>query len=216
MKIKWDQHKSNKWWETTWQKVVFSLWGDTEGGEEEQEALQSPPFSCLCLFPSFSSHSIIISLFLHIPLSQFLLSLPLSHPYIFLPPFSLSQNMKSCMSSQPELKKRKKRKNFLSNNSDALLNLINEAWETWSYNTLVSIKEHKGDWLLPDAAGCLGTKRTHTCNPFGFGATLSVQWVPTELSLSMTDCTLTSQGVEERYSLFMKSKMENPFTQADS
>lgn len=174
------------------------------------------------------------SLFLSLSLSLFFLSLhhylPFSpHPSLSVPSFSASLTP---LHLSPSLfafskyekfhvfpawaQKRKKRKNFLSNNSDALLNLINEAWETWSYNTLVSIKEHKGDWLLPDAAGCLWTKRTHTCNPFGFGATLSVQWVPTELSLSMTDCTLTSQGVEERYSLFMKSKMENPFTQADS
>lgn len=166
------------------------------------------------LTPSFSPFFFLPSI------SALSLSAPLTPLYRSPSSSSLSQNMKSFASSQPQTKKkekkRKKRKNFLSNNSDALLNLINEAWETWSYNTLVSIKEHRLDWLLPDAAGCLWTKRTHTCNPFGFGATLSAQWVPTELSLSMTDCTLTSQGVEERYSLFMKSKMENPFTQADS
>lgn len=61
-------------------------------------------------------------------------------------------------------------------------------------------------------------QRGHThVIPLGFwGATLSIRWVPAERSLGMTDCTLTSQGVEERYSLFMKSKMENPFTRADS
>lgn len=173
------------------------------------------PFPVSVSFPLFPLTPS-LSLFFSTSLSLGSFFLCLSHtPTSFSLPFRFLKIWK-VSSSQPELKKRKKRKNFLSNNSDALLNLINEAWETWSYNTLVSIKEHKGDWLLPDAAGCLWTKRTHTCNPFGFGATLSVQWVPTELSLSMTDCTLTSQGVEERYSLFMKSKMENPFTQADS
>lgn len=131
----------------TWQKVVFCLWGDTEEGEEEQEGLCSPPFSCLCFFPSFSSYSLSFSpFFLHL-LSQVSLSQLLS------PSISLSPSLLSVLKYEsfvqylprptfPPVKKRKKKSK--TNHSDALLNLINEAWETWSHNTLVSIKEHKG------------------------------------------------------------------------
>lgn len=191
------------------QKVVFSLWrytewGEVRGREEEQEGLYPTPFffGCFTLFP--------------LALYHFLCS---SHqPYVFLPPFHclsiwMALYPPSC-TFPPQWKKRKGKK-CKTNHSDALHNLINEAWENLSHNTCLH-KIAQGDWLLPDAAGCLWTKRTHTCNPFGFGATLSIWWVPTERSLGMTDCTLTLQGVEERYSLFMKSKMENPFSQADS
>lgn len=108
MKIKWDQHKSNKWWETTWQKVVFSLWGDTEGGEEEQEALQSPPFSCLCLFPSFPLTPSLSPFFsTSLSLSSFFLSL--SHtPTSFSLPFRCLKIWKvSCL---PGLSTKKERK----------------------------------------------------------------------------------------------------------
>lgn len=146
----------------------------------------------------------------------FSLSLSLSRLFVptICPSVSVSQwpHIFPAVHFPPNKEKKKRSK---TNHNDAVHNLINEAWENLSHNTCLH-KVAQGDWLLPDAVGCLWTKRTHTCNPFGFGATLSIWWVPTERSLAMTDCTLTLQGVGERYSLFMKSKMENPFSQADS
>lgn len=164
------------------------------------------------------------SLFLSSGVLLFFLSLSITFSALltnhmsFSLPFTVSASEWPCIFPAvrfPHNEKKEKEKKCKTNHSDALHNLINEAWENLSHNTCLH-KIAQGDWLLPDAAGCLWTKRTHTCNPFGFGATLSIWWVPTERSLGMTDCTLTLQGVEERYSLFMKSKMENPFSQADS
>lgn len=212
MKIKEHQHKSNKWWETTWQGDVFSLWDDTEGEKGSRRASFPLPFPVSASFFHFTSHSIILSLLL----PYFSFSASFTPQYVFLPPFYCLQNMKGPVSFLPYFPHKKQGKKTQDKSQWCTV------WfNKWSLGNLITQHTclHKvalRDWLMPDAAGCLWTKRTHTCNPFGFGATLCVRWVPTERSLRMTDCTLTLQGVEERYTPFMKSKMENPFTRADS
>lgn len=94
MKIKQDQHKSSEWWETTWQKVVFSLGGDAERGEEEQ---RGPPFTSLFL----SFHRSLR------PLYHSLLSAPIR---LFPSRFHCLQSTKGLVSSQRHVVPRVRKK----------------------------------------------------------------------------------------------------------
>lgn len=93
------------------------------------------------------------------------------------------------------LQKGKTARKCKTNRINAARNLINEAWEILSHNTCLHKSSTRG---LTKARCCWRTEqRGHThVIPFGFGATLSVWWVPTERSLGMTDSTLTLHGVE--------------------
>lgn len=194
-----------KWWETTWQEVVFSLWGDAEGGEQREAR-------CSFLFPVFARFPVCLSLltrvsFLSIVVPSLFASLS---PYIFFYlPFSLPQRLKVFVSfhlSLVELTRVKKQ--------------WCTAWmETWWQVLLVSMKAHRRAWLLPDDAACVWTKTTHRCNPCGFEATPSSQWVPAGPSVFLTDWASTSQGGEDRYAISVKSETEKKkkhFSQSDS
>lgn len=194
----------NKWWKMTYSRGLFSpsdnkLSEDSGKKKRSRRACIPLLFPVLGCFPPFPSLSITFSF------------LPSNHVVSSLPS-AVSVSEWSCIFPAVHETRGKKSK---TNHSDALHNVINEAWENLSHNTCLH-EVAQGDWLLPDAVGCLWTKKTHTRNPFRFRATLSIWWVPTERSFGVTDCTYTLQGVEERYLPFMKSKMENPFSQADS
>lgn len=70
------------------------------------------------------------------------------------------------------------------------------------HTTLVSVEERTGggaDYCQMLLDVCEQRGHTHTRNPRGFEATLSVWWLPTERSLRPTDCTLTLEGVQGRH-----------------
>lgn len=112
---------------------------------------------------------------------------------------SLSSSFSACESAlclpSCMLQKRKTARKCKTNRINAARNLINEAWENLSHNTCLHKSSTRG---LTKARCCWRTEqRGHThVIPFGFGATLSIWWVPTERSLAMTGSTLTLHGVE--------------------
>lgn len=191
-----------------WQKVFFfSLWGDADCRDEEQEEL---PF----FFPSLH-----LPLFFPLALDHSLPESPLLPPLcLHSPLFTVSKYERPCIFPHPPPPKvkYKEKKKSKTNHSDASLNLINEAWETWSHNTLVSIKEHKGTDYCQMPLD-VSEQRGHThvillglgrhclfngCQQSSHSLWLTVLWHHRER--------------RKRYSFFVRSKMENPFSQADS